>query len=129
MTAAWVFAVLCAGVAGFHLAVVLGAPLGPLTQGGRHKGALPLRNRIFAAISAVVTGFMALAVLAAAGQGPGALAHWPAWWGWSAVVFAALAVVANLATPSRPERLLWAPVSAVLLVSSLRVMLSAPLIG
>lgn len=118
MIAAWVFAALSAGVVVFHLAVILGAPLGRLTQGGRHSGVLPLINRIMAGVSALLTLAVALAVLAAAGQGP----NWPRWTGWFGVVFGGLALVANLATPSRAERQIWAPVAVALLASALWVM-------
>lgn len=123
MIAAWVFAGLSALVVGFHLAVILGAPFGPLTQGGRHPGALPWVNRVLAGLSAGLTLAVALAVLSAAGQGPAALADLPRGAGWSGVALGGLALFANLATPSRPERRLWAPVGAVLLASALVVML------
>ena len=103
--AAWLHAGLCALVVLFHGAVILGAPLGRLTQGGRHDGALPPLNRLFAAVSAGLMVGVALAVLAAAGQGP----DWPRWVGWSGVVLGGLGLAANLATPSRIERLVWAP--------------------
>ena len=45
---------------------------------------------------------------------------------WLPVGFAGVAFVLNLATPSAGERLVWAPVAAVLLASSLCVALSAP---
>ena len=85
--AAWLHAGLCALVVLFHGAVILGAPLGRLTQGGRHDGALPPLNRLFAAVSAGLMVGVALAVLAAAGQGP----DWPRWVGWSGVVLGGLA--------------------------------------
>lgn len=121
MIGAWVFAGLCAAVVGFHLAVMLGAPLGRLTQGGRHPGALPGRNRVLAGVSAVLTVAVALVLLGAAGQGP--VQDGPRGMGWLAVGFAALALLANLATPSRAERRLWAPVCAVMLLAALVVML------
>ena len=43
-----------------------------------------------------------------------------------AAVSTAISLVLNLITPSAPERRIWAPVAAVLLVTSLTVALTAP---
>lgn len=117
--AAWAVAVICGLVVLFHIAAILGARVGPWTQGGVHPGALPLPNRVFAAVSAALMIWLALAILSQAGHGPG----WPRWSGWVAVGVCVLAVVANLATPSRRERQVWGPVTLVLLVCALVVML------
>ena len=109
--AAVAFAAVCAAIVVFHIAAILGARLGPYTQGGAHPGALPMVNRVFAGLSAALTVLVALAVLGAAGIGP----IWPDWTGWAALGFCGIATFANLATPSAPERRIWAPVSAVLL--------------
>jgi hypothetical protein len=116
--AAWVVALLCGGVAVFHIAASLGARVGPWTQGGAHPGALPGLNRGFAAVSAGLMVALALAVLSQVGQGPG----WPRWSGWVAVGVLAVAVLVNLATPSRRERQLWVPVTLVMLGCALVVM-------
>lgn len=119
--AAFVFAVLAAVVFVFQLAVALGAPLGELTQGGRTPGALDGTGRMMAVGSALLALAMAQIVLAhgelVQGYGPlgsrGAL--------WVVIILILLTLAANLMTGSRAERLLWAPVSLVMLVSALIV--------
>ncbi len=119
--AALVFAALAAVLCVFQMAVALGAPLGHLTQGGMVDGALSSKGRMLAAGSALLTLAMAQIVLAhgelVQGFGPlgsrGAL--------WVVVVVLLLTLAANLMTGSQAERLLWAPVALVMLVSALIV--------
>ena len=59
-----------------HAALVLGAPFGRYTMGGRWPGRLPLRLRGLPAIQGALLVAMALAILTAAGlTGFG----WPRW--------------------------------------------------
>lgn len=118
--AAWIYAALCAVVASFQLALVGGAPWGHLTQGGQSPGVLPPGPRAFAALSALLLVLMALAVLSAAGK---AGLAWPRWTGWAALALTALTTALNWLTPSAPERLLWGPVTLVMLVAAVRVMI------
>lgn len=114
--AALIYAVLAEAAALFQVALLAGAPWGRLTMGGRWPGRLPPVLRAWAAAQAALLGLMALAVLAAAGVMPLAL---PAWTGWAALAVTALSAVANLVTPSRPERLLWGPVTLAMLATGL----------
>ena len=109
--AAMVYAVLCVGIIGFQLCLIAGAPWGPLTQGGRHPGALPASGRIAAALSIVLLSLMAGAVLSAAGL----WLSWPAWAGWTVLGIQALSALLNWITPSPAERRLWGPVTTVML--------------
>ncbi len=111
---AFVYAGLCAGVIIFQLCLIAGAPWGRLTQGGSHPGILPQSGRVFAAISAVLLTLMAGSILSAAGLWPG----WPRWMGWTTLGIQTLSTVLNLITPSRPERLLWGPVTSVMLITA-----------
>ena len=114
------------GVAGFQVALVLGAPWGEYTQGGGTSGALATSGRVVAAVSCLLQVLMAGAILARAGLGPlrrlsprvvTVLA-------WVTTVLAALTVVLNLITRSSAERNLWAPVSIVLLLLVTTVMVT-----
>lgn len=115
--AAWLHAGLTALVFAFQIALILGAPWGHLTMGGRHPGALDATGRILAAVSAGLVVAMSLAVLSAAGIG----LSWPRWTLWVAVAVASLSVLANAATRSAPERRLWLPVVLVMLGCALVV--------
>lgn len=118
-SAALVYAACCAAVIVFQFCLIAGAPWGRLTQGGQHSGALPGQNRVFAAISIVLLIGMAGSLLSAAGL----WLNWPAWMSWVALAIQALSTLMNWITPSRPERLLWGPVTSVMLVLALVVML------
>jgi hypothetical protein len=103
-----------------HLAVAAGAPLGPLTVGGRFPGRLPPVWRALALVQAALLGTMAGAVLARAGVDAAPLA--PLFW--PAVALTLLSLVANAASPSRPERLLWTPILLLMAAAALGVGLS-----
>ena len=63
--------------------------------------------------------FMSAGVASAAGMWP----NWPAWTGWTALGIQALSTLMNWITPSRPERLLWGPVTSVMLLLVVYVVL------
>jgi hypothetical protein len=104
----------------FHLAMILGAPWGHLTMGGRWEGPLPLAARGLSAASAALTTVMALVVAAKAG-----LLNWrfPVWAFHAVLVLMALSVVMHLATPSRAERQLWLPVILAMVAGTIAVAL------
>jgi len=103
-----------------HVANAAGAPLGRLTMGGRYPGRLPPVWRVLALVQAALLCAMAGAVLARAGVGalPLAPLFWPA------TALTLLSLVANAASPSRPERLLWTPVLLLMAAAALGVGLS-----
>lgn len=109
----WVIATYCLlmlGNVAFQFALIAGAPWGRITQGGAHKGPLPRRGRIIAAVSAVLLVLMALSVVAKAGY----LSDWPAWTYWTTVVIQGISMILNWITPSAAERRLWGPITLVL---------------
>ncbi len=123
--AAVLFAIAVAGVVAFQLAMALGAPWGAYSMGGRYPGRFPPAMRIAAVVQAVVLALLALVVLSAAGLVMPSIADALPWAMWLAVGFSAVSLVLNLVTPSAVERRLWAPIGAVLLVTSLAVALTA----
>ena len=118
MKAAWIYVALTVIVCTFHLSLILGAPLGHLTMGGRWSGALPLEGRITSAVSIAILAGLAFVVLARAG-----LLAWrlPGWAIWVVVVYLAVGVVLHIVTPSAAERALWLPQIAVMLVCAVVV--------
>jgi hypothetical protein len=102
----------------FHLALILGAPWGELTMGGRWDGTLPLQGRVASALSILV---LALSARAVAERAELARAVLPAWSIRAVVAFLILAAVMNTVTPSAAERLLWLPQILVQLVCALRL--------
>lgn len=119
--AAMIYAVLTGVVILFHIAMALGAPWGHLTMGGKYPGRLQGRVRLMPVISGGMLALMAAAVLNRAGV---IALGWPVWTFWIAVAVTGVTTLANLATPSRQERLLWGPVTVVMCLCLLVIVFS-----
>lgn len=102
-----------------QLALAAGAPLGRYTVGGRFEGRLPGPWRALALVQAVFLAAMACVVLVHGGVIALAL---PGWTLWAVLMLTALTTLANLATPSRPERLVWGPVTVAMSVCLVAVL-------
>lgn len=101
--------------AGFQFAMAGGAPWGHLTLGGRWPGRLPPPIRLLALLQGVIALLMIAVVL----DRGGVLAfNWPDWTYYATLVMLALSVVANAATPSKPERRIGLPVAGVMVLSA-----------
>lgn len=116
--AAVVFALLAGVVVLFQVAMAVGAPWGEFTMGGRYRGAFPPATRFVALASAVVVALMGVMVLAHAGVAFPGLADAAVWAIWIVVGYSVAGLVMNLLTHSARERMVWAPVVAVMLVCS-----------
>jgi hypothetical protein len=114
MTAAVLAYVLLAGLAVFQIALAAGAPLGHLAWGGRHR-VLPRGLRIGSAVSVLLYALIAFmisrAVIYATDSGDDVTTYPLVW---VLVAYFGLGVLVNLASRSRPERLVMAPVAAAL---------------
>jgi hypothetical protein len=121
--AAHIFAVLIFITILFQLALAAGAPWGSLAMGGKHPGRFPSSMRIGAVVQAIILGLLAVIVYTRAGI---LLPHWYVVSKtaiWFVVAISALSTVLNLITPSKWERILWAPVAIIMLACSLMVAL------
>ncbi len=122
--AAIVFCVLTSVVVIFQLTLAAGAPWGQLAMGGKYRGRFPRQLRIAAVIQAFVLFGLGVIVLTRAGL------IFPQWFAastmliWGVVAISVLSLVLNLITPSKWERIIWAPVAAIMLVCSVIVALS-----
>lgn len=114
--AAYVYAGLAVIAAVFQIALVAGAPWGELALGGRYQGRLPVLVRLFALAQAFVITGMALVVASRAGITD--LPAGPRWLFWLVLMLTTASAVGNLTTPSRPERLVWGPVTVVMLLAA-----------
>lgn len=116
IAAAFVLVVVQICVALFQLALVLGAPMGEYTLGGKNPGKLPMNLRIASAISALVNLAIAGHYLAQTGNLatllPGDLNQIA---NWGLVGFNAVGLILNSISRSKKERQMWVP---VLLLSS-----------
>ena len=117
---AWLNILVLALVTCFQIALISGAPWGEYAFGGQNKGVLPIRLRI----GSVITTFLYLGI---AGHYLAQLGVFPKFLGpdlnqlanWVIVALNALALIMNTITPSKKERMLWAPVALALLATSL----------
>jgi hypothetical protein len=109
-------AAVCVLTAAFHASLVVGAPWGAATQGGRVSGTLDAQGRIIAGVSVGLLLVMAASILARTGQGPlrGAPPRAVTVLAWFTTIYAVLAVGLNLITSSALERVIWLPVSILL---------------
>lgn len=119
--AAHIFSGLIAYVVLFQIALVAGLPWGNVAWGGTFPGRLPLRMRVASGVSILLLIALGLVVEIRAGA---LLAEWQPLSRtlvWGVVAYSALGIVANSITPSRWERILWVPVTALMLLLSLVV--------
>lgn len=107
----------------FQLALAAGAPWGHLAMGGKYPGRFPPPMRIAAVLQSAILAGLAVIVLARAGLVLPQLRQAAGWLIWAVVLFSAVGSLANLATPSKWERILWAPVTLLMLGCSLWVAL------
>ena len=118
------FCVLTSVVVVFQLALAAGAPWGQVAMGGKYPGRFPRQLRIAAVVQALVLVGLGVVVLTRAGL---IFPQWlsaATWLVWGVVAFSALALILNLITPSKWERILWAPVAAGMLLCSVIVAVS-----
>jgi hypothetical protein len=122
--AAQVFSVFIVIAVGFQLALAAGMPWGQLAMGGKYPGRFPPALRVAAVVQGAVLVALAVVVLARASV------LLPEWHStstkliWGVVAFSGLSTLANLMTPSKWERILWAPVAIGLTACSVFVALS-----
>jgi hypothetical protein len=119
--AAMIFAIVTLGAVAFQVALALGAPWGAYAMGGAFPGQFSPPMRIAAVVQAVLLLALAGVVLARAGLALKPWARASRWLAWIVVAFSAVSLMLNLITQSGGERLIWAPVAAVMLVTSLLV--------
>ncbi|WMT92695.1 hypothetical protein [Pelagibacterium sp. H642] len=94
-----------------QMALALGAPIGRYTLGGRFPGQLPRRWRVLALVQAGLLGGMTIIVLDHTGSlGLGL----PQVLIYIVLGLTVLSLLANAISPSRPERLMWTPVTALM---------------
>ncbi|MCS6880915.1 MAG: hypothetical protein RMK84_18055 [Oscillochloridaceae bacterium] len=115
------FLILTAVAALFQLALALGAPWGAYTLGGRFPGQLPPRMRLAALAQMLALLLFAAIVLARSGLAFEVLYPFSRVAIWFVAGFFVLGALANLATPSRGERLLWGPVNVLLLIAAILI--------
>lgn len=119
-----IFAALTAITILFQLGLALGMPWAQLAWGGKYTGVLPKNMRMASLFAIGLLLLFATIVLVRAGL------IWPALYGfsrvaiWFVVAYSALGCLGNAASASRWERIIWLPVTIILLLSSAHIALS-----
>ena len=96
----------------FQFCLIFGAPWGQITQGGRYEGPLPVTGRVAALLSVAILIFMGASITSAAGLVP----YWAGWTAYAAIAMQALSTTLNWITPSQKERLVWSPITSIMLL-------------
>ena len=109
-TAAIIYCLIVLAVIAFQVFLILGAPWGKITQGGRWPDVLPVQGKFIAFVSIFILIFMAMVSLSAAGL----VFELPVWTIWAAIGIQSVSMVLNWITPSIPERRLWGPITTVM---------------
>jgi len=117
--AAILYALIIAAVVLFQFCLIFGAPWGQVTQGGRYEGPLPVTGRVAALLSVPILICMGASITSAAGLVP----NWAGWTAYAAIAMQALSTSLNWITPSQKERLLWGPITSIMLLLAAYVVL------
>ena len=110
--AAILYALVIGIVVLFQFCLIMGAPWGKITQGGRNEGPLPASGRLAATLSIPILFFMGASITSAAGLVP----NWTGWTAYVAIAVQALNTTLNWITQSKPERILWGPITSIMLL-------------
>lgn len=114
---------LLSGLAVMQVLLIMGAPLGSIAWGGRHR-VLPGRLRIAAGTALILYAAFAALLLSRAGLLPGGTSPVIIVLTWILFGYCALSIVPNAISRSRNERIVQVPVSVLLSASVLLIALS-----
>ncbi|WP_339300051.1 hypothetical protein MKY92_07900 [Paenibacillus sp. FSL R5-0623] len=124
LTSAIVFTVLIMIVILFQIALAAGLPWGEYAMGGKFPGKYPISMRFACIVQIAILAFMGIIVLSKAGL------LWPRWSSfsdiaiWFIVGYLVLGTILNLITRSVWERRIWAPVTLMMLITSIIIAIS-----
>lgn len=116
-----IFSILSAILVLFQLGLTIGMPWGEASMGGKFPGKYPPKMRVVSLVNSILLCFMAAIVLTKSGM---LFPHFKTFSNvtiYFVVGFSTVATILNIITPSKIERKLWAPVSTMLLITSIIV--------
>ena len=114
--AAVIYAILMSIVMLFQLALTLGVPWGEASMGGKFKGKYPPKMRVVSFVNMLVLWFIMIVVLIRSGLMVPEFQPDVRITFWFALGFTVLSAIMNWMTPSKIERNIWGPVTAIQLV-------------
>lgn len=124
LTSALAFTFLILIVILFQVALAVGVPWGEYAMGGKFPGKYPISMRFTCIVQIAILAFMGIIVLSKAGL------LWSQWSFfartaiWFIVGYLVLGTILNLITKSVWERRIWAPVTLLMLITSVIVAMS-----
>jgi hypothetical protein len=119
--AAITYAVLMGFVILFQFCLTIGLPWGAASMGGKYPGKYPPKMRVVSLLNMTILGFITIIVLVKADILLFQFKSFSTVAIWFVVAFAAIALLLNTITPSKIERLIWAPVTGLQLIASIIV--------
>jgi hypothetical protein len=108
----------------FQLALVLGAPFGEYTMGGKFPGKLSYKMRIIAFIQIVILILFASVIIVKAGLSLEKYYNIGRIGIWFVVAFFILGSIVNLSSPSRKEKLVMGPANIIALIITFLIAIS-----
>lgn len=120
-TAAYIFGFLSTVVMLFQLSLALGAPWGELAMGGKFPGRFSPKLRVSAIVQMLLLAFAALVVLTRAELVLENFFELSKSAIWFVVALCVVSAILNTITPSKKERMLWSPVTIILVVCAVVV--------
>ncbi|MFD2612705.1 hypothetical protein [Paenibacillus gansuensis] len=115
------FTVLIGIVVLFQLALAAGVPWGSYAMGGKFPGKYPPSMRVTAIFQVLILMFLAFVVLIHSGILVSGWVSFAKSAIWFVVIFSLIASILNVITKSIWERKIWAPVSILMLITSVIV--------
>ena len=103
----------------FQLALALGAPWGKIAMAGKFPGKLPSKIRIAAVFQMFILLFFIWIALVKSEKMNLEWKDFADKMIWVVVSFSVIASVLNIITPSKWERIIWAPVCLIMLITSI----------
>lgn len=120
---AYIFLIATIFVILFQLGLAFGMPWGEYAMGGKFPGKFPIAMRIAALVQILILIIFATTVLINAQIILPEFYKFSQTAIWFVLAFSILGSVLNIITKSKKERMIWAPVSIILLISVVLVML------
>jgi len=121
ITSAYVFTILSAIIILFQLGLTVGMPWGKASMGGKYPGKYPPKMRVVSLVNIFIMIIIALIVLIKANIIFPQIKNISGIAIYFVVGFSVLATILNIITPSKIERIIWAPVTTLLLLTSIIV--------
>lgn len=117
-TAGIVYSTLMVIVVLFQLCLAFGLPWGEASMGGKFPGKYPQKMRIVALINMLILSCLIIIVLVDSDLWLPQFKSISSIGIWFVVAYAVIAVILNIITPSKIERKIWAPITALQLIAS-----------